>query len=83
MFDALGEKFDAVFKKIRGEARLTEDNIKSAVREVRMALLEADVHFKVVGDFTRSVREKAMGTEVLRAVRPGQMFVKVVHDELV
>ena len=83
MFDALGEKFESVFKKLRGEARLTEENVKAAMREVRMALLEADVNFKVVRDFTQSVSEKAMGAEVLRSVRPGQMFVKIVHDEMV
>ncbi|HOE95642.1 MAG TPA: signal recognition particle protein [Candidatus Sumerlaeota bacterium] len=83
MFDQLGEKFEGLFKKLRGETRLTEDNIQEAVREVRMALLEADVNFKVVRDFVAAVREKALGAEVLRAVRPGQQFIKIVHDELV
>lgn len=83
MFDALGEKFESVFKKLRGESRLTEENIKTAMREVRMALLEADVNFKVVRDFTQTVSEKALGTEVLRSVRPGQQFIKIVHDEMV
>ena len=83
MFDALGEKFESIFKKIRGESRLTEENIKSAMREVRMALLEADVNFRVVKDFTAAVREQALGTEVLRSVRPGQMFIKIVHEELI
>ena len=83
MFDALGEKFESVFKRIRGEARLSEDNVKAAMREVRLALLEADVNFKVVKDFTGAVAEKAMGTDVLRSVRPGQMFVKIVYDEMV
>ena len=83
MFDALGEKFEAVFKKLRGESRLSEENIKTAMREVRMALLEADVNFKVVRDFTQTVSEKALGVEVLKSVRPGQMFVKIVHDEMV
>jgi signal recognition particle subunit SRP54 len=83
MFEALGDKFDAVFKKLRGESHLTEENIAAAMREVRMALLEADVNFKVVKDFTTHVREKALGQEVLTSVRPGQMFVKIVHDELV
>ena len=83
MFDALGEKFESVFKRIRGEARLSEDNIKTAMREVRLALLEADVNFKVVKDFTAAVGQKALGAEVLRAVRPGQMFIKIVYDEMV
>jgi len=83
MFDMLGEKFESVFKKLRGEARLSEDNVKAAMREVKMALLEADVNFKVVKDFTQAVSEKAMGAEVLRSVRPGQQFVKIVHDEMI
>ncbi|MCL5269592.1 MAG: signal recognition particle protein Srp54, partial [bacterium] len=83
MFDALGEKFDAVFKKLRGESRLTEENIREAVQEVKMALFSADVNFKIVKRFIAAVQEKALGAEVLRSVRPGQMFVKIVHDELV
>jgi signal recognition particle subunit SRP54 len=83
MFEALGDKFGDVFQRLRGEAHLTEDNIKDAMRDVRMALLEADVNFKVVKDFTSAVREKALGQEVTRSVRAGQMFVKIVHDELV
>ena len=83
MFEALGDKFGDVFQRLRGEAQLTEENIKDAMRDVRMALLEADVNFKVVKDFTAAVREKALGQEVTRSVRAGQMFVKIVHDELV
>ena len=83
MFDQLGEKLEGVFRKLRGEVRLSEDNIKAAVREVRMALLEADVSFKVVKDFVAAVREQAVGAEVLKSVRPGQQFIKIVHDELV
>jgi len=82
MFDNLTNKFDDVFKKIRGEARLTEENIREAMREVRIALLDADVNFKVVKDFTKTVTEKAVGTETLRAVRPAQHIVKIVSDEL-
>jgi signal recognition particle subunit SRP54 len=83
MFEALGQKFDDVFRSLRGVRTLSEENVKDAMREVRMALLEADVNFKVVKDFTAQVREKALGAEVLRSVRPGQMFVKIVHDEMV
>jgi signal recognition particle subunit SRP54 len=83
MFEALGQKFEDVFRSLRGQAKLTEDNVRDAMREVRMALLEADVNFKVVKDFTTTVREKALGADVLRSVRPGQMFVKIVHDEMV
>ncbi|MEN6626901.1 MAG: signal recognition particle protein [Candidatus Sumerlaeia bacterium] len=83
MFDALGDKLNGVFKKLRGEARLTEENMAAAVREVRLALLEADVNFKVVKDFTTAVREKALGAEVLGSLRPAQQFVGIVHQELV
>ena len=83
MFDSLSEKLESVFKKLRGQGVMTEDNIKEALREVRLALLEADVNFKVVKDFIESVRSKAVGTEVLTSISPGQQVVKIVHDELV
>src|SRR6187397_1490579 len=83
MFEALGDKFDAVFKRLRGEAQLSEANIQEAMREVRMALLEADVNFKVVKDFIAHVREKALGAEVLDSLSAGQQVVKIVNDELV
>lgn len=83
MFDNLSEKFEAVFKTIRGQTRLSEENIRDAMREVRIALLDADVNFKVVKDFTKRVTEKAVGEETLRSVRPEQQIVKIVHDELV
>jgi signal recognition particle subunit SRP54 len=83
MFETLSDKFESVFKKIRGESRLTEDNIREAMREVRIALLDADVNFKVVKDFTKTVTEKAVGQETLKSVRPAQQIVKIVHDELV
>ncbi|MBI1920716.1 MAG: signal recognition particle protein [Geobacter sp.] len=83
MFDALSEKLDLVFKKLRGQGTLTEENIKEALREVRLALLEADVNFKVVKDFVERVRERAVGTQVLQSLTPGQQVVKIVHDELV
>lgn len=82
MFESLTDKFDAVFKKIRGESRLSEENIRDAMREVRLALLDADVNFKVVKDFTKAVTEKAVGTETLRSVRPAQQIIKIVYDEL-
>ena len=68
MFDSLTDRLEGVFKKIRGHARLTEDNVQEALREVRLALLEADVNFKVVKDFVERVREKAMGQDVLEQV---------------
>ena len=83
MFDSLSEKLESVFKKLRGQGVMTEENIKEALREVRLALLEADVNFKVVKDFVENVRGKAAGTEVLQSLTPGQQVIRIVHDELV
>jgi len=83
MFDSLSEKLESVFKKLRGQGLMTEENIKDALREVRLALLEADVNFKVVKDFVESVRAKAIGVEVLQSLSPGQQIIRIVHDELV
>lgn len=82
MFDNLTDKLDSVFKKLRGQGRLTEDNIKQSLREVRLVLLEADVNFRVVKDFVASVRERAVGQEVLKSLNPAQQVIKVVRDEL-
>jgi signal recognition particle subunit SRP54 len=82
MFDNLSEKLDSVFKKLRGHGRLTEDNIKETMREVRLVLLEADVNFRVVKDFVAAVRERAVGQEVLKSLNPAQQVIKVVRDEL-
>jgi signal recognition particle subunit SRP54 len=83
MFDSLTDRLDDVFRKIRGHARLTEENIQAALREVRLALLEADVNFKVVKDFVERVRERAAGQDVLKSLTPGQQVVKIVHEELI
>ncbi len=83
MFDGLSSRLQATVKRLKGHARLTEDNIQDALREVRMALLEADVALPVVREFIAEVREKAMGREVVGSLTPGQALVKVVHDELV
>ncbi|MCL2761335.1 MAG: signal recognition particle protein [Desulfuromonadales bacterium] len=83
MFDSLSDKLDSVFKKLRGQGVMTEDNIKDALREVRLVLLEADVNFKVVKDFVEKVKERAIGTEVLKSLSPGQQVIKIVNDELV
>ena len=83
MLEALSDKLESVFKKLRGQGVMTEDNIKEALREVRLALLEADVNFKVVKEFVEAVRVKAIGTEVLHSLSPGQQVVRIVHDELV
>jgi signal recognition particle subunit SRP54 len=83
MFDDFIRKFDGVLRQIRGSGRLNEKNIEESLREIRRVLLEADVHFKVAKDFCASIREKALGREVLSSVTPGQMLIKIVHDELV
>jgi len=83
MFDSLSEKLESVFKKLRGQGLMTEENIKDALREVRLALLEADVNFKVVKEFIESVRTKSIGIEVLQSLSPGQQIIRIVHDELV
>ena len=83
MLDSLSEKLESVFKKLRGQGVMTEENIREALREVRLALLEADVNFKVVKDFVENVRLKAVGTEVLQSLSPGQQVIRIVHDELV
>lgn len=83
MFESLGEKFEGVFRKIRGQKTLTEDNIKDALREVRMALLEADVNYLVVKDFVERIREQAVGEDVVKGVNPAQQFFAIVHKELV
>lgn len=83
MFETLSDKLGVVFKKLRGHGRITESNVNDALREVRLALLEADVHFKVVKEFLDRVKEKALGQEVLNSVTPAQQFIKIVYDELV
>lgn len=83
MFDSLSEKLQTLFKRLRGHGTLTEANIQEALREVRLALLEADVHYKVVKDFIDSVRDKALGQEVLQSLTPAQQLLKIVHQELV
>lgn len=82
MFEELSNKFEAVFNKIRGRGRLTEENIADAVRDVKRALLEADVNYRVVKKFSQAVQEKAVGAEVLQSITPGQQFIKLVHSEL-
>lgn len=83
MFEGLTDKLTAIFKRLRGHGRLSEENIAEALREVRLALLEADVHFKVVKAFIDRVKERALGQEVLQSLSPGQQVVKIVYDELV
>ena len=82
-FDSLTEKLQNVFKNLRSKGRLTEDDVKAALREVKMALLEADVNFKVVKNFVKSVQERAVGQDVMSGLNPEQMVIKIVNDELV
>ncbi|MBN1614970.1 MAG: signal recognition particle protein [Deltaproteobacteria bacterium] len=83
MFENLAEKLDGIFKKLRGRSRLDEENIQAALKEIRMALLEADVNFRVVKDFIEDIRIRAVGQDVLESITPGQQVVKIVHDRLV
>ena len=83
MFDSLSDKLQSVFKNLRGYGKLTEKNVADALREVRVALLEADVNYKVAKDFIERTKQRALGQEVLTSVTPGQQIVKVVHDELI
>jgi signal recognition particle subunit SRP54 len=83
MFDSLSDKLQKVFKNLRGEGKLTAENMDAALREIRVALLEADVHFKVVKGLIEAVKEKALGQEVLASLNPSQQVVKIVHEELI
>ncbi len=81
-FESLTDRFSAIFKKLRGQSRLTEKNMDEMLKEIRVALLEADVNFKVVKSFTNDVKEKALGQDVYNKVNPSQMLVKICHDEI-
>ncbi len=81
-FEGLSDRLQDIFKKLRGKGKITEEDVKGALREVRLALLEADVNFKVVKDFTGKVKDRAVGQEVLQSITPGQQIIKIVHDEM-
>ncbi len=83
MFESISEKLGSTLKKIKGYGKLREENIQEALREVRLSLLEADVNFKVVREFTNAVKERALGKEVAESLTPGQQFIKIVHEELI
>src|SRR4051812_46533356 len=83
MFDNLSDKLQRVFKNLRGEGKLTAENMETALREIRMALLEADVNFRVVKQLIENIKVKAMGEEVLSALSPSQQVIKIVHEELI
>lgn len=82
MFESLQERFDKAFKNIKGQGRITEINIAETAKEIRRALLDADVNFKTAKEFTNNIREKALGRDVLNAVSPGQLLIKITHEEL-
>src|ERR1700690_3086729 len=82
MFESLSEKLESIFKKLKGRGLLKEEDVDAALKEVRLALLEADVNFKVVKDFIQQIRERAVGKEVLESLSPAQQVIKIVHDEL-
>src|ERR1041385_7814881 len=82
MFESLSDKLDRAFKVLKGQGRITEINVAETLKEVRKALLDADVNFKVAKQFTDAVKEKAMGQNVLSAVSPGQLMIKIAHEQL-
>ena len=82
-FEGLSDKLNAVFKRIRSKGRLSEKDVKDSMREVRLALLEADVNYKVSKDFTDKVTERAIGEEVMQSLTPAQMVIKIVNEELI
>ena len=81
VFEGLAEKLQNAFKKLKNKGRLTEKDVTSAMREVRLALLEADVNFKVVRDFVNRIKERAIGSEVLESLTPAQQVIKIVNEE--
>lgn len=83
MFDYLGDKLDSIISKVKGYGTITEENVKEMIREVRLALLEADVNYKIVGEFVNSVKEKALGEEVKKSLKPGEMFASIIRNELI
>ena len=83
MFEGLQDRLEAIIHKAKGYGKITEENISDMLREVRIALLEADVNYKVVKEFINNVKEKALGEQVAKSLKPGEMFVKILKDELV
>src|SRR5688500_15086541 len=82
MFDALSDRFDTIFTRMRGKGRLSDDDVDEILREIRLALLEADVNFKVVKSFVARVRERCVGEELSKSLTPAQQVIKIVHEEL-
>ena len=83
MFEYLGDRLSSAIKNIKGMGKITEDNIDTAIREIRMALLEADVNYEIVKEFTNNVKTKALGLEVSKSLKPEEVFIKLIKDELV
>ncbi|NHZ85770.1 MAG: signal recognition particle protein, partial [Planctomycetia bacterium] len=83
MFTQLADRFDSVFRNLRGLGKITDDNIQHTVRDVRRALLEADVNYKVARDFIERIKERSEGTKVIKSVKPGELFIKIIRDELI
>ena len=83
MFENLSEKLQDAFRKLSGQSHISEENITDAIREVKRALLEADVNLKIVKEFINTVKEKAVGAEVIKSISPGQQFIKILNDELI
>ena len=83
MFEYMGDRISNAIKNIKGMGKITEDNISDAMREIRMALLEADVNYDVVKEFIRNIKEKALGMDVAKSLKPDELFIKIVKDELV
>ena len=83
MFDSLTERLDAALKKLTGRGKLSEADVDAGLREVRLALLEADVNYKVARDFVARIRARAVGAEVMESLTPGQQLVKIVHEEMI
>src|SRR6476619_7530479 len=82
MFESLSDKLDSAFKNLKGQARITELNIAATLKEIRRALVDADVNYKIAKEFTDNIKEKAVGEKVINAISPGQLMVKIVKDEL-
>ena len=83
MFGQITEKFQNILRSVRGFGVITDDNIKTTVREVRKTLIDGDVNFKVVKSFISKIEQKAQGTKLIKSVKPGQQFIKIIHDELI
>ena len=82
MFDSLSDRLDSAFKNLKGQGRITELNVASTIKDIRRALVDADVNYKIAKEFTDSIKDKASGEKVINAVSPGQLMVKIVKDEL-